>query len=80
MVSSLVDKTPGLVQFDAGPAVDYQQIATTQLQRYKQGLITSRGDPVPTISVLSEPSTPNSSVDEYELARFPVLSASYCIL
>ncbi len=64
VVSSLVDKGPGLVLFDAGPAVDYQQIATTHLQRYKQGLITSRGDPVPIVSVLSQPSTPNSSVDE----------------
>jgi hypothetical protein len=62
---NLVDKTPGLNLFDAGPAIDYQQIATTHLQRYKQGrLITSRGDPVPIVSVLSEPSTPNSSVDE----------------
>ncbi len=64
VVSSLVDKTPGLVLFDACPAADYQQIAIIHLQRYRQELITSRGDPVPTISVLSEPSTPNSSVDE----------------
>ncbi len=64
VVSSVVDKVSGLVLFDAGPAIDYQLIARTHLERVRQGLITSRGDPIPELSALSEPSTPSSPLVE----------------
>ena len=64
VVSSVVDKTPGLVLYDAGPAIDYQLIATTHLEKVRQGLITSRGDPIPEVSALSTPSTPSSPLVE----------------
>ena len=64
VVSSVVDKVPGLVLYDAGPAVDYRLIATTHLEKVRQGLITSRGDPIPEVSALSTPSTPSSPLVE----------------
>jgi hypothetical protein len=64
VVSSCIDRAPGLVLFDAGPVVDYQLIAATHLQRVREGLITSRGDPITQSPVLSQPSTPSSPLVE----------------
>ncbi len=63
-MSSVVDKVQGLVLYDAGPAVGYQLIATTHLEKVRQGVITSRGDPIPEVSALSTPSTPSASLME----------------